>query len=257
MTEIYPFHRLDFLELLARSVGGKLLYDGNIPFVRKGLLLRRIHSLPFGFYGSFRNEVDYDYLKFLRKRYVRIAISDFNLKIDTENISGYRSEHVRTYVYVHGVSKISKKRRRSLSNTFNKVKRYGISYSISNEHLADFYTLYVKHSRERKLRVWKFESIVVLKPFLKLLNVFKGNEYLGGLLMIVLDNYCLYWLMGWKRYENFNTSEYMFKLGIDICYEMDVRYVDFGASFTQGVSSFKSSFGAMEHTYRFIWSYPL
>ncbi|MCS7245869.1 MAG: GNAT family N-acetyltransferase [candidate division WOR-3 bacterium] len=246
-----PFYDESFIRKLSIFSKGKIYTIYPLPIISKGLIIKRAYSLPYGFYGGFIDSVDNQFLKLISKKFLRLFIYDFENKID---VSFLNKKEVFTYILqipesLEDLHKNMKKSRyRSIKKLINKQKKLGIEVVEGFELFDKFYISYANlYSRYHK--IYKKENILLLKDYLRLLNVVLGNTYLGGILILKLKNYALLWLSGYYEFESFSIGEFLFYISAKWAIENKIEFLDFGLETTSSVGYIKSSFGTIKYRY--------
>ncbi len=247
-----PFYSPEFLQALACSWGGRVVSHEPLPLIEKGFwFLRRAYSLPYGLYGGFVHSPDYDLVRFLSMRYLRFAIVDFGNTMDPRMVPYMGVRRLTTHILTipesmdSYLASLKKKRRRSLQNMMNRMRKLGVEISLSSVWLPDFYEVYRATSRSRPLSM---SSIKCMENHTLLVSAVRRGKFLGGVLVLWSGDYALLWLAGWRKVMQ--LSEYLYYSSIRVAMERGIRYMDFGASHTQGVRWFKESMGGNPHTYQ-------
>lgn len=246
-----PFYDEEFIKKLSIFSKGKVYTIEPLPIISKGLITKRAYSLPYGFYGGFIDKIDYQFLKSISKKFFRLFIYDFENKIDVDFLN---KKEVFTYILqvpesIEALYKNMKKNRyRSIKKLINKQKKLNIKVIEGFELFDKFYKSYAKlYSRHHK--IFKKESILSLKDYLKLLNVILENNYLGGVLILKLKNYSLLWISGYNEFKNFSVGEFLFYISAKWAIENKLEFLDFGLETTPSVGYIKSSFGTIRYKY--------
>lgn len=249
-----PFYDENFIKALCEFSKGKILSLEPIAIIYKGNILKRAYSLPYGFYGGFKDNIDILLLKEYSKKFIKFYVYDFENRI--ENVDFLKRKEVFTYIlevpesFEKFLKKVHKNRYKSIKKLYNKAKKYNISVVESLNYFDDFYKLYVKvYSKHHK--VFKKDDILKLSSFFSLLNVI-SDKYLGGILIIKLNNYALLWISGYEYFENFSIGEFLFCIGVDWAINNKIEILDLGLETTESVGFIKSSFGAIKYKYN-VW----
>ncbi len=253
-----PFSSPDFVDAIARAWGGRIVSYKPIPLVEKGSwFLKRAYSLPFGLYGGFVDgEVDYLYLRKLSIKYLRLGIVDFDNRLNPDKLPYMSNWSVKTHILPvpdsveDYLKSLKKKRRRSLQNMLNRMKRLGISISYSRDWIDHFYRAYSTLPFVRK--PLSLSAIEHLRDFSFLVSAVRGDEFIGGMLVLHVGDYGLLWLAGWRR--GMQLSEFLYFGAIRRAIDSGMHYLDFGASPSEGIEWFKETMGGIPHTYRVFLS---
>ncbi len=246
----------DFIDALACAWGGRVVAYEPLPLVEKGRwFLRRAYSLPFGLYGGFVQEPDYDLVRSMSMKYIRLAIVDFHNRLEPDKVPYMNPRTLTTHVLripssmQEYLSSLRKKRRRSLQNMLNRMRKLDVGISLSRDWMDDFYDIYRAATRSRPLSP---DSIRCLMKFSFLVSAVRRGRFLGGVLVLRVGDYAMLWLAGWRRHMQ--MSEYLYYSAIEVAMDMGARWMDFGASHAEGVMRFKESMGGVPHHYRVLES---
>ena len=249
-----PFCEEEFIKKLAEFSEGKVEFFEPIAIISKGNLIKRGYSLTYGFYGGFKDNVDKTFLKSISKKFFKFYIYDFENKINVEFL---KNKKVFTYLLEVPQSielffkMISKNRYKSLKKLQNKEKKLNLTIKEGFDFFEKFYESYkIVYSRHHK--PFKKENILKLKKYLNLINVFQIDNYLGGILIVKVNNYALLWISGYKKLLNFDMGEFLFLIGVRWAIENKIEFLDFGLETTESVGFIKSSFGAKKYEYN-VW----
>ncbi|MDT7880164.1 MAG: hypothetical protein RQ990_04870 [Candidatus Hydrothermia bacterium] len=249
-----PFYEKEFIEKLADFSEGKVEFFEPIAIISKGILIKRGYSLTYGFYGGFKDSIDKNFLKSISRNFFKFYIYDFENRI---NVDFLKNKTVFTYLLEVPQSieiffkMISKNRYKSLKKLQNKEKKLNLTIKEGLNFFEKFYenyrTLYKKHHK-----VFKKENILKLKNYLNLLNVLQNDNYLGGVLIIKINNYALLWISGYRKLLNFDIGEFLFLISVRWAIENKLELLDFGLETTESVGFIKSSFGTKKYEYN-VW----
>jgi len=249
-----PFYEKEFIEKLADFSEGKVEFFEPIAIISKGILIKRGYSLTYGFYGGFKDSIDKNFLKSISRNFFKFYIYDFENRI---NVDFLKNKTVFTYLLEVPQSieiffkMISKNRYKSLKKLQNKEKKLNLTIKEGLNFFEKFYenyrTLYKKHHK-----VFKKENILKLKNYLNLLNVLQNDNYLGGVLIIKINNYALLWISGYRKLLNFDIGEFLFLISVRWAIENKLEILDFGLETTESVGFIKSSFGTKKYEYN-VW----
>ncbi len=247
----FPLPR-DFVDAIACAWGGRVVMYEPLPLVEKGAwFLRRAYSLPFGLYGGFLDNPDYNLVRRLSMKYMRFAIVDFQNRMEPEEVPYMRVHNLTTHILTvpenmeSYMSSLKKKRRRSLQNMLNRMRKLGVEVSLSWNWLDDFHDVYRRSTRSRPLSI---SSIRCLRDHSILVSAVRRGRFLGGVLVLRVKDYALLWLAGWKK--QMQISEFLYYSVIEMAAQEGISVLDFGASHTQGVRWFKESMGGKPFPYR-------
>jgi hypothetical protein len=249
-----PFYDKEFIEKLADFSEGRVEFFEPIAIISKGNLIKRGYSLTYGFYGGFKDSIDKNFLKSISRNFFKFYIYDFENKI---NVDFLKNKKVFTYLLEVPQSieiffkMVSKNRYKSLKKLQNKEKKLNLTIKEGLNFFEKFYenyrTLYKKHHK-----VFKKENILKLKNYLNLLNVLQNDNYLGGVLIIKINNYALLWISGYRKLLNFDIGEFLFLISVRWAIENKLEILDFGLETTESVGFIKSSFGTKKYEYN-VW----
>ena len=257
-----PFSNPQFIDAIARAWGGRVVSYEPIPLVEKGFaFLKRAYSLPFGLYGGFLKgrEVDYLYLRRLSMKYMRLGIVDFAGRLNPQELPFMDHWRVKTHIlevpesmedYLKG---LRKKRRRSLQNMLNRMEKLGISISYSWKWIGHFHRAYSALPFVRK--PLSLSAIEHLRDFSFLVSAVRGDEFIGGMLVLHVGDYGLLWLAGWRR--GMQLSEFLYFGAIRRAIDSGMHYLDFGASPSEGIEWFKETMGGNPYSYNVFLSRKL
>ena len=249
-----PFYDKEFIEKLADFSEGRVEFFEPIAIISKGILIKRGYSLTYGFYGGFKDSIDKNFLKSISRNFFKFYIHDFENRI---NVDFLKNKKVFTYLLEVPQSieiffkMVSKNRYKSLKKLQNKEKKLNLTIKEGLNFFEKFYenykTLYKKHHK-----VFKKENILKLKNYLNLLNVLQNDNYLGGVLIIKINNYALLWISGYRKLLNFDIGEFLFLISVRWAIENKLEILDFGLETTESVGFIKSSFGTKKYEYN-VW----
>ncbi len=241
-----------FLGALSCAWKGRVAMESPLPLIERGRwFLRRAYSLPFGLYGGFSDNPDYGLLRHLSMKYIRFAVVDFRNRIEPEGVPYMHVRTLTTHILPvpddmdSYMASLKKKRRRSLQNMLNRMRRMGVEMSLSWNWIGSFYEIYRETTRSRPIGL---SSIKCLRDYAFLVSAVGEGEYLGGVLVLRVEDYALLWLAGWRK--RMQVSEFLYYSAIRVAMEEGIRHLDFGASHTDSVRWFKESMGGIPHTYR-------
>lgn len=248
-----PFYDEEFIKSVCDFSEGEIYSLEPIVIIQKGKIIKRGYSLPYGFYGGFKEEVDIPILRKFSKDFFKFYVYDFENKI--RNVDFLKYKEAYTYIlevpdsFEVFLKKVHKNRYKSIKKLYNKVKKYNITMNESLDYFDDFYKLYVKvYSKHHK--TFKKNNILKLSKFLNLINVFY-KTYIGGILILRLGDYALLWISGYERFNNFSTGEFLFCSAVQWAINNKIQILDFGLETTPGIAFIKQSFGTIRYKYSF------
>ncbi|MEO0202683.1 MAG: hypothetical protein ABIL37_03045, partial [candidate division WOR-3 bacterium] len=76
-----PFYDEEFIKSVCDFSEGEIYSLEPIVIIQKGKIIKRGYSLPYGFYGGFKEEVDIPILRKFSKDFFKFYVYDFENKI--------------------------------------------------------------------------------------------------------------------------------------------------------------------------------